>query len=234
MTSETSRSFGLLALERGQPTGAPPPVLPGTVLDPAVFTFPVIWETVEGAQVERVVRGDPALEQAYVAAARRLVDRGAIAIHSTCGFAIRYQQAIAAAVKVPVATSSLLLLPALLRQFPAPAKVAVITYDSTALGEDLLCVDDPAERARLVVGGIEGGKVWHDERMVPPPPVDITAVEDDVTGCVARARGAHPEIAAILFECGLFPVVSSKIRHRTGLPVYDPPALCKLTLGSIA
>ncbi|XSC42611.1 hypothetical protein ACF1BQ_030315 [Bradyrhizobium sp. RDT10] len=84
--------------------------------------------------MENVVRGDPSLEPAYIAAARRLVERGAIAIHSTCGFAVRYQRAVAAAVNVPVAMSSLLLLPALLRQLPPSAKIAVLTYDLDAAG----------------------------------------------------------------------------------------------------
>lgn len=88
------------------------------MLNPETFDFATISETVAGAWVENVVRGDPALEPAYVAAARRLVERGAVAITSTCGFSIRHQAAVAASVNVPVIMSSLLLLPALLRQLP--------------------------------------------------------------------------------------------------------------------
>jgi hypothetical protein len=66
------------------------------MVNPATFEFPVISETVTGAWVENVVRGDPALEPAYIAAARRLVERGAIAISSNCGFSIRHQPAVAA------------------------------------------------------------------------------------------------------------------------------------------
>nr|WP_247766872.1 hypothetical protein [Bradyrhizobium sp. 172] len=235
MISRTPRSLGVMHLERGAPVGATPPIpAPGSMLNSATFNFPIISETVAGAWVENVVRGDPALEASFIAAAQRLVDRGAIAISSTCGFSIRHQQAVAKSMNVPVVMSSLLLLPALLRQLPASAKIAVLTYDSTHATKDLLGVDDPAQRARIVIGGIEGGKFWHDELKRPPPPTDIAAIENDVAACTARLRIAHPEIAIILFECAAFPLVAPAIRHITKLPVYDITDLCRLTMASIA
>jgi hypothetical protein len=198
------------------------------------FGFPVISETVTGAWVENVVRGDPALEPAYIAAAQRLVERGAVAISSNCGFSIRHQAAVAASVKVPVVMSSLLLLPVLLRQLPRPAKIAVLTYDSAHCSDDLLGIRDPAERARVVIGGIEGGEFWHNELKRPVPPTSVASIEKDVTACVARLRAAHPEIAMILFECAGFPLVAPAIRRITKLPVYDITSLCQMTFASIA
>lgn len=203
------------------------------MLNPSTFNFPVITETVEGAWVENVVRGDPPLEPAYIAAARRLVDRGAVAISSTCGFSIRHQPAVAASVNVPVAMSNLLLLPALLRQLPFTSKIAVLTYDSSHCGDDLLAVKDLAERGRIVVGGIEGGKFWHDELKRPAPPIDVAAIETDVAACITRLRAAHPEITSILFECAAFPMVATAIRRIANLPVYDITDLCRMTMASV-
>lgn len=235
MTSQSTRSFGVLKTERGLPTGASPFMqdLPGSLLNPATFDLPIISETVEGAWVEKVVRGDRELEPAYVAAARRLVERGAVAISSTCGFSVRFQSAVSASVNVPVVMSSLLLLPTLLRQLPPTAKLAVLTYDSSQCSEDLLGVDDPAERARIVVGGIEGGKFWKDELKRPPPALDIASIEADVVACVARIRSQHPEIASILFECGAFPMIAPMVRRITGLPIYDITTLCRITLTAV-
>lgn len=234
MASQPPSCLGILNLERGLPPGAKPLTqMPGLLLSQGTFDFPVIWETAEGAWAEKVVGGDPALEPAYIAAARRLVERGAVAISSNCGFSMQYQAAVAASVNVPVAMSSLLLLPVLLRQLPPLAKIAVLTYDSTQLRENLLGVDDPAERARIVIGGTEGGKFWHDERKRPAPPLDVGAIETEVAACVAKLRSAHPEIALILFECTAFPIVSSTIRRVTGLPVYDITFLCRMTMASV-
>lgn len=234
MSLQTSRALGILTLERGIPPGTTPATpVSGSMLNPATFDFPIVSETVAGAWVENVVRGDSALEPAYVAAAKRLVDRGAIAISSTCGFSIRHQAAVAASVDVPVVMSSLLLLPTLLRQLPPCAKIAVLTYDSMHCEEDLLAIDGPTERARIVVGGIEGSKFWHDELKRPAPPIDVAAIGKDVAGCVARLRAAHQEIAVLLFECAGFPLVAPAIRRMTGLPVYDITSLCRMTIASV-
>lgn len=56
----------------------------------------------------------------------------------------------------------------LLNQWPAPAKIAVLTFDSKNLGEELLGIDNPAERTRVVIGGIEGGELWRNELKRPP------------------------------------------------------------------
>ncbi|QQO37570.1 hypothetical protein JJC00_08230 [Bradyrhizobium diazoefficiens] len=130
--------------------------------------------------------------------------------------------------------SSLLLVPALLRQLPPRAKIAVLTYDSTHCSEDLLGIDNPAERARIVIGGIEGGKFWHDELKRPAPPIDVAAIETDVAACIVRLRTKHPEIASILFECAAFPMVARGIRRIARLPVYDITDLCRMTMASVA
>ncbi|WP_024520964.1 hypothetical protein [Bradyrhizobium sp. Tv2a-2] len=234
MASLPPRSLGILRLERGLPPGAAPWMLPpGYLLNPATFDFEVIWETVEGAWADVVIRGDRGLEPACTAAAKRLVERGAVAITSSCGFFIRHQAAVAASANVPVATSSLLLVPALLRQLSPTAKLAVLTADSTYLAEDMLGLDNPKDRARVVIAGVEGGTLWRNELQRPPPPTEVSDIEKDVVDCVLQIRAAHPEIAAILFECTAFPCVAPAIRHMTGLPIYDITTLCRMTMSTV-
>ncbi|MGE0095666.1 MAG: hypothetical protein AB7M05_18250 [Alphaproteobacteria bacterium] len=231
MTSPTPRSLGFLNLERGPSPFAP---RPGALLNPATFDFPIIVETVEGAWADRVLPGDPSLEPACIAAAQRLVARGAVAISANCGFFIRHQAAVAAAVKVPVALSSLLLMPVLLRQLAPAAKLAVVTADSTLFGDDLLEGCSASDRARIVIGGVEGGALLRNEMMRPPPPTEDADIEADVTARVAKLRAAHPDIAALLFECTAFPRVTSSVRRKTGLPIYDITTLCRMTMASAA
>ncbi|WP_456828368.1 hypothetical protein [Bradyrhizobium sp. USDA 4518] len=75
-----------------------------------------------------------------------------------------------------MAISSLLLLATLLRQLPPAGKLAVMTADTRHCAEDLLRVDDPADRARVVIGGIEGGKLWQNEMKRPPPATDVADI----------------------------------------------------------
>ncbi|WP_246804857.1 hypothetical protein [Mesorhizobium mediterraneum] len=160
MESQVESCLGILGLEPGLPAGVTPPALPsGALFSSATFDFPVISETVEGAWADVAMQGDSELEPAFVAAARRLVERGAVVITSNCGSAVRYQAAVTATVTVPVVMSSLLLVPALLRQLPPETKLAVVTADSRVFRDDLLGLSDPKERVQMVIGGIEGGKM---------------------------------------------------------------------------
>lgn len=233
MSSQTARSLGVLNLERGAKAG-------DSSAEEAIGTFrrcldlPLIAETVAGAWADNVIRGDPSLESAYVAAAQRLVERGAVAITANCGYSIRHQAAVAAAVRVPVVVSSLVVLPSLLRQLPSSAKVAVIAADATCLQDDLLGIDDSLQRRRVIIGGIEGGTLWRNEMQRPPPPTDIADIQAEVSTCVARLLAEHPEIAALVFECTAFPLIAPAIRRETGLPVYDITTLCRLAFAAAA
>jgi hypothetical protein len=229
------KALGVLKTQRGEGTEGPHPLesVPGSVLHAETFGVPIISETAEGAWPSVVIRGDPKLEAAYVAAARKLEQRGAAAITSTCGFSIRYQAAVAAAVKIPVVLCSLLLLPVLLRQLASSAKIAVVTADASHCGDDMLAIGNDADRARIVVAGIEGGKFLRGEMQVPPAPMDIAGMVDEVVTCVERMRSRHPEIRAILFECAGFPSAAAATRRSTGLPVYDITTVAGMALASV-
>lgn len=231
MAMHDSHPLGILNLERG-PT--PPPPRLGSILHPSTFDFPIISETVEGAWADVAMRGDPALEPASIAAAQRLVERGAVAISSNCASFIRHQGAVAASVNVPVATSTLLLLPALLGQLPSTSKIAILSADSRNSSERVHRIVDPNQRSRLVIGGIERGKLHQNEMKRPPVYTETADIEADVAACVSRLLAANPAIAAILFECTAFPPVAPEIRRMTDLPVYDIAGLCRMTMETVA
>ncbi|SFL21114.1 hypothetical protein SAMN04488498_1594 [Mesorhizobium albiziae] len=227
----TTPLLGILELERGTMKSTP---LPGGLTNPSTFSVPLILETVDGAWADRVIAGDPALEPAYIAAAKRLVERGATAITANCGFAIRHQSAVAAAVDVPVVMSSLLMLPMLLRQLPPQSKLAVLTADSTKCDDDVLGLHGSPERDRVVVAGIEGGTLLRNEMVRPPIPTTFAEIEEDVRGAVARLLRDVPDVSMMLFECTAFPLVTDAIRKSTEVPIYDVVDLCRLTLASVS
>ncbi|EJT00901.1 hypothetical protein [Rhizobium sp. CCGE 510] len=235
MSSQTNLTLGILELDEGltadSPTFAP---REGSLFHPATFNRPVVAEMVEGALAEVIIPGDASLETACVAAAKRLVARGAGVITADCGFFIRHQQSISAAVNVPVVTSSLLLIPALLRQLAPRRKLAVLTADSRHCSEDLLGIENPADRRRVVVGGIEGGVYIRNALARPFIRTDVDQIEREVDERIAQLRAEHPDIAMILFECTGFPIVADALRSKTGLPIYDITDLCKLTLASVS
>ncbi|MBY3468741.1 hypothetical protein HFN80_33000 [Rhizobium laguerreae] len=223
--------LGILDLEPGSdPNGSP---VAESLHDPSIFAFPTIREAVAGAWADVVVRGDPSLEGPYIAAAQRLVSRGATAITADCGFSIRHQAAIAAAVPVPIAVSALLLTPMIVRQLSGGAKLAVLTFDYTHFETELLGLSDPADISRVVVGGIENTPTWENEMARPPVRTDLSGLREDVCSCVERLREKHPEIRALLLECTMFPRIAQSLRQSTGLPVYDITTLSRMLMESI-
>ncbi len=207
-------------------------MLVGCPGNPATFDFPVRHRQVAGAWVDNVVAGDDRVEAAFVAGARELEQEGVAAITTACGFAIRHQRAIAAAVRVPVSASSLLLLPSLLAMVPPDGRVGVLTFDSRHFSPDLLPLAGVADPGRIVVGGIEGSESW---ARMSQAEVRITReiLERDVLAAIDRLLARGPAPAAILFECAGFGPVSAIARRRTGLPVLDAIDNARLLMAAV-
>src|SRR5947209_19031842 len=92
------------------------PRIPGDMGNGLTWPFPVLYKVVPGATPDRVVRHKSAgLHNAFLDAATDLVRLGADGITTTCGFLSLFQRELAA---VPVATSSLMQNPLVLRLLP--------------------------------------------------------------------------------------------------------------------
>jgi len=77
------------------------------------YDFPVRYKIVRGAHATRIMgdQPDPALLEPFIAAARELEADGVKAITTSCGFLAPFQKQLAAAVNIPVFTSSLIQAP---------------------------------------------------------------------------------------------------------------------------
>lgn len=190
--------------------------VPGDIGHPASFDFPVRRAVVAGASPQRVVReGDAALLQPFVGAARELVAQGAAAIATSCGFLVRLQRDLQAALPVPVWTSSLLALPALQRTAP----VGVVTIDAAALGPDHLRAAgaDPATPIEGVAPGCHLQRALLDGDVA----LDPAQAARDVAGAARRLVARRPDVHALVLECTNMPPYAGAVRAATGLPVHD-------------
>ena len=104
------------------------PRIPGDMGNGTTWPFPVLFRVVRGASPEKVVlNGATGLLPDFIAAANDLVDLGAEAITTNCGFLSLFQREIAAAVGVPVATSSLMQVPWVQATLPPGKRVGIVT-----------------------------------------------------------------------------------------------------------
>src|SRR5437660_8374657 len=113
-------ALGILMLE------AKFPRIPGDMGNAQTWPFPVLYKVVKGASPRRVViERASGLFPAFLDGARELVDLGAEAITTNCGFLSIYQAELARQIAVPVATSSLMQAPVIERLLPPGRRVGL-------------------------------------------------------------------------------------------------------------
>ncbi|WP_342734330.1 aspartate/glutamate racemase family protein [Bradyrhizobium sp. B117] len=221
-----TQSGGALGILQLQNT---PQTMYGSLSHPATFPFPTISRPVLGAWTKNVVFGgeDSKLEAAYISTAKDLVREGAIAITSNCGFTLKFQRAMTAALSVPVSMSSLLLLPYLIATIKG--RIGILTFDSRPLTPDLLKLAGVRSSERVAVAGIENSETW---RVMSEPENNYTVEQltKDVLSAIAAMRKRYDDIEAILFECAGFPIAARQVREQTKLPVFDAVTNARLLM----
>jgi len=207
--------LGILMLETRFPR------IPGDMGHAATWPFPVLYRVVRGASPERVVlQGATGLLPDFIAAARELVDLGAEAITTTCGFLSLFQAELAAAVAVPVATSSLMQVPWVQATLPPGKRVGVITISRASLTPaHLAAAGVPAD---VPVEGTEGGcEFFRVVIRAEKPDLDVALAERDILEAGQRLQARHPELGAVVLECSNMPPYAAALQAALGLPVYD-------------
>ena len=189
---------------------------PGDIGNPATFAalgIPVRYLTVTGASPMRVVReGDPALLEPFIAAARTLIGQGAAMISTSCGFLAAFQPDMAAALDVPVVTSSLLQC----ADLDAPG---VLTFDAQSLTPALLA--RAGVPAGTPVQGMRPGCEFHTRILYNHDTLDLDEARRNVVqGAQELVRG-HPGVRSIVLECTNMPPYRAAIEAATGRPVHD-------------
>lgn len=199
------------------------PFLPGDVGNATSYDFPVLYDTVEGASTQTVVHEGAALEESFIAAAKRLERDGVRAITGDCGYMIRYQRAVADAVSVPVFLSSLLQLPTLLTMVGARSKVGVLVASGASFDRGLLQLAGVprAEDERVVVAGLEDGPYFRAGVLDDTGELDRERVEQEVVGAAVALCDREPSTKVIVLECSNIPPYAAAVRRATGRLVFD-------------
>jgi hypothetical protein len=181
---------------------------------------PVLFERVTAATAQRIVGlTDDSFVEPFVAAAERLIARGATAITTSCGFLVLCQRALAARLPVPVATSALLLAPSIKRALPPGQRLGILTFSAANLTAAHLIAAgaDPA----TPVEGLAPGCTFQRAVFEDTSEDSFAARDADVTATARRLVQRHPDVGAILLECTNFPPHRAAIERATGLPVHD-------------
>lgn len=202
------------------------PRILGDAGNPDSYPFPVEIMTVKNAGSTDVVKDGclpPDICEKFINAAIKLEGNGASAIISTCGFLITEQQKIADAVNIPVMVSALSLYKKIKKDI-GDKRILIITASKPSLGSSALKAADILE-ADIHVMGMEKcdaiAKVILQKKEDQSLDLDTETIEHFIISELENLCNAHPELCAILLECGNLPPYIDVIKSTTGLPVYS-------------
>lgn len=196
------------------------PRIPGDIGHPATWPFPVLYRVVNDASPERVVRqGAHGLLEPFIDAALALVQEGAWGITTSCGFLTLFQDALAAAVPVPVVTSSLMQVAMVNRLLPAQRRAGILTISARSLtGAHLAAAGVPPGTP---VGSTEGGAEFTRAILGNARKLDVELARRDNVAAALALQAAHPDLGAIVLECTNMGPYAGDIAAATGVPVYS-------------
>ncbi|MEH6472642.1 MAG: aspartate/glutamate racemase family protein [Halopseudomonas sp.] len=206
----------------------------GHIKHPACFDFPVLYKTVKGATIDRLIRErDPELLKPFIEAAQELEREGVKAITGSCGFLALHQKAIADVVKIPVFMSSLIQVPLVSRMLASDQKVGVVVANSDALSHDHLVgvgiADEP-----IVVAGMQDQPQFNAVILKGESnDLDMEQFEQELTSVVAAMLQANPEVGALVLECTDLSHFAPQLHQRFGLPVFDLTSLTRMVAATV-
>ena len=207
-------SVGILMLETRFPR------IPGDIGNAMTWPFPVQYRVVRGATPDNVVRGTPMERLAdFIEAGRDLVAMGCDGITTNCGFLGVMQAEMAAALGVPVATSSLMQVPMVEAALPPGKRAGILTISAATLSPQLRAATGVAPDTPVI--GTEAGRAFTRDILGDAPEIDFDACRLDLLEAAEALATQHPEVGAIVLECTNMVPYAADIRHATGLPVYS-------------
>ncbi len=207
-------SVGILMLDARFPR------IPGDMGNATTWPFPVQYRLVRNATPDAVVRqGAPGLLDVFIEAAHDLVRHGVDGITTNCGFLSLFQDELADAVGVPVATSSLMQVEFVNRLLPRGKRAGILTISASTLTPAHL------QKARVPegtpVGSTEGGREFTRAILGNELELDVALARQDNIEAAIALQKAHPDLGAIVLECTNMIPYAADIRRATGLPVFS-------------
>ncbi len=198
------------------------PLPPGDVANATTFSFPVRYQVVKAASIDRLIyQRDPALLEPFLEAGRELVREGVKAITSDCGFMALFQKEMADALSVPVFLSSLLQVPFIHRTLRRGEKVGIIAADSRQVTEQHLRAVGVDESMPVKIAGMETQPNFYNAILAEKGALDFEKAEQEVVGVARKLVEDDDRVKAILLECSNLPPYARAVQEAVNLPVYD-------------
>ncbi|MGI9520766.1 MAG: aspartate/glutamate racemase family protein [Hyphomicrobiaceae bacterium] len=207
-------SVGILMLD------AKFPRILGDMGNALTWPFPVHYKVVRSATPDRaVVKGAHGLKDDFIAAARELVGDGVDGITTNCGFLALFQNDLKASVSVPVATSSLMQVPAVAATLPPGKHVTILTISASSLSPAHLVAAGAPDGTPVM--GTDGGEEFTRAILRNECLLDVEKARADMLSAGHQLMSKHPNTGAIVLECTNMVPYAADLRDELGVPVYS-------------
>jgi len=207
-------SVGILILDAAYPC------IPGNVGNATSFDFPVRYEKVVGASIDRLLnQQDASLAAPFIDAAQNLQRAGVRAITGACGFMALFQREVAASVDIPVFLSSLLQVPFI--QSITGKSVGIITANAACLTDKHFQNTGIPQDCPIAIAGMESQPEFSSAILEEKGTLDTEKIQNEVIGVARQLARNHPDVGAILFECSDLPPYAAAVQAAVNLPVFD-------------
>jgi len=208
-------SIGILMLESKFPR------IPGDMGNATTWDFPVLYKVVKNASPDAVVRkADSNLLELFITAAKELEKEGVRAITTNCGFLAMFHNEMAAAVDVPVFTSSLMQVPLVHAMLKPTQKVGIITINSQALSQKHLGAVG-VDKVPHVILGTEDEQEFTRAILDNEIELDVEKSRADLIKVAAKLVSDNPDVGAVVLECTNMMPYAAAIQEEIDLPVFD-------------
>jgi len=201
------------------------PLIPGNVGNASTYNFPVRiknlesfpcdwWCDEEGPSRRR--------QENFIEEAKQIEDEGVRAITTGCGFYAVFQEEASKALRVPLFTSPLLLVPMVSRMIGKKRKVGILTAGADRLKGPFLENVGIDESIPVVVKGMEKMEEFpaiynYEKKLI----TDTDILEKEVVQVAQELVTENPETGAIVLECSDMPPFAAAVQEVVNLPVFD-------------
>jgi len=207
------------------------PRLKGDPGNTETYDVPVIFKVVDKATVNRIVRKqlEEEIVKSLIEAAKDLETAGVNAIITSCGFLALVQSILAEKVKIPVFTSTLLMVPLAYRT--TQKTVGILTANGKELTQHHF-EEVGAHEVPIYIKGLEDKKEFRRVILEDFPDMNVMEMRNNIREAAKELVIEKPDIGSIVCECTNLAPFRNDIKEVTGRPVYDYLTLLRIVLDS--
>lgn len=220
------QSIGVLVFNQKSPR------IPGDAGHSRSFSYPVCYEIVEGGYSE-LINGSEKIKNNLIDACINLKNKGVSAIIGDCGLMSLYQQEMVVATGIPVAASSLCMIPLLWNLIDKKGCIGVLTGNSDLLSKNHLISSGWNEDINIELQGLQHEP--HFKEIVIEGGLNLIPelMEKDIINAGAKLLERNNEVKAIVLECSNIGSYSKSLWGKFRVPVYDLITLTNMIYYSV-